>query len=131
MHAGAKMILNGYKIAYVAEAKVYHSHNYTIWQEFKRYFDMGVFHRSESWLIETFGKPEGEGIKFVRSGVKYLEMHGAWYLIPEFFMRVAMNYLGYKLGQNYDKLPPKIRRRISLHDKWWNRLNKQFYSYDR
>jgi rhamnosyltransferase len=55
-YVGASMILSGYKLAYVAEAKVYHSHSYTLWQEFKRYFDIGVFHKSESWILDSFGK---------------------------------------------------------------------------
>ncbi|WP_159333845.1 glycosyltransferase family 2 protein, partial [Klebsiella pneumoniae] len=40
----AKAILAGYKVAYVPEAKVHHSHNYSPSEEFKRYFDIGVFH---------------------------------------------------------------------------------------
>ena len=49
-YAAAKMLLKGKKIAYAADAKVYHSHNYSIRQEFRRFFDMGVLHRSEDWL---------------------------------------------------------------------------------
>lgn len=38
------MVLAGWYNAYCAEAKVYHSHNYTILQEVRRYFDTGAFH---------------------------------------------------------------------------------------
>jgi rhamnosyltransferase len=34
--AAAQLLLAGYKIAYVAEAMVYHSHNYTLLEEFRR-----------------------------------------------------------------------------------------------
>ena len=50
-YAGAKMILSDYKLAYVGDAKVYHSHSYTVVQEFKRYFDIGVFHKCEEWIL--------------------------------------------------------------------------------
>ncbi len=122
-YAGAKMILAGYKLAYVAEAKVYHSHGYTVWQEFKRYFDIGVFHKSESWILESFGKAEGEGVKYIKSEIKYLLQNNAWYLLPEWFIRNGMKYLGYKLGQKYEKLPMWIIKKFSMHHKWWNRLH--------
>ena len=43
-YVASKMVLAGWLNAYVADAQVYHSHNYTIVREFKRYFDTGVFH---------------------------------------------------------------------------------------
>lgn len=120
-YAGAKMILDGYKLAYVAEAKVYHSHSYTVWQEFKRYFDIGVFHKCESWILESFGKAEGEGMKYIKSEVKYLLSNGAWYLLPEWFIRNGMKYLGYKLGQKYEKLPMWMIKKFSMHHRWWDK----------
>ena len=118
-YAGAKMVLAGYKLAYVAEAKVYHSHSYTIVQEFKRYFDIGVFHAKENWILEHFGKAEGEGMKYIKSEFNYLLKNGAWYLIPEFFLRNGMKYLGYKLGMNHNKLPKWFIKRVSMHYRWW------------
>ena len=50
MYVAAKLLKSGYKIAYAADACVYHSHNYSILQEFSRYFDMGVFHAREPWI---------------------------------------------------------------------------------
>jgi len=120
-YAGAKMILNDYSLVYVAEAKVYHSHSYTVWQEFRRYFDIGVFHKCEDWILKSFGKAEGEGMKYVKSEVKYLLGHGAWYLLPEWFVRNGMKYLGYKLGQKYKKLPMWIIKKLSMHHRWWDK----------
>ncbi|MBD3796066.1 MAG: glycosyltransferase family 2 protein [Epsilonproteobacteria bacterium] len=123
-YAGAEMILGDYKLAYVAEAKVYHSHSYTVWQEFKRYFDIGVFHKCESWILESFGKAEGEGMKYIKSEVKYLLGHGAWYLLPEWFVRNGMKYLGYKLGQKYEKLPMWMIKKFSMHYRWWDKKER-------
>ena len=79
-------ILSGYTLAYVGEAKVYHSHSYTVWEEFKRYFDIGVFHQRENWILNSFGKAEGEGAKYVKSELKFLLKNNAWYLVPEWFI---------------------------------------------
>ena len=124
-YAGAKIILAGHSLAYVAEAKVYHSHSYTIIEEFKRYFDIGVFHKCESWILKEFGKAEGEGIKYIKSEISYLFANSAWYLLPEFFVRNGMKYLGYKLGQKYEKLPRWMIKKFSMHYRWWDKLEKK------
>ena len=74
-YVATKMVLAGWKVAYCADAKVYHSHNYTIMQEFRRYFDTGVFHAEEPWIRKYFGVAEGEGKRFVLSEVCYLLHH--------------------------------------------------------
>ncbi|MCK4792682.1 MAG: glycosyltransferase [Desulfobacteraceae bacterium] len=104
--AGAKILLKGYKIAYVAEAIVLHSHNYTIWQDFRRYFDMGIFHRTEKWLLKEFGKAEGEGLKYIKSEIKFLLRKRRFDLLPEFALRIIMKYLGYKLGAGHKRIKP-------------------------
>ena len=118
-YAGAKMVLDGFSIAYVADAKVYHSHSYSIMQEFKRYFDIGVFHAHEAWILQSFGKAEGEGMKYVKSEIKYLLAQKAWYKLPEFIVRNAMKYLGYKMGQKYKLFPLKVIKILSMHHRWW------------
>ena len=119
-HAGARMLLAGYKIAYVADALVYHSHNYSVLQEFKRYFDIGVFHQSERWIIDEFGKAEGEGIRYMQSLFAFLRRRKKYYLIPEGIVRNTLKYIGYKLGQNYDKLPASMIHICSMHANFWN-----------
>lgn len=118
-YAGGKLLLAGYKLAYVAEAQVYHSHSYTVWQEFKRYFDIGVFHTMEPWLLEEFGKPEGEGMRYVRSEFNFLRKAEAWQLLPAFVLRNGMKWLGYKLGKQYHRLPGWLVPRLSMHHRWW------------
>jgi len=121
MHIVARLLLKGYKKAYCAETSVYHSHNYTIWQDFKRYFDTGVFHSCEPWLIDKFGKAEGEGKKFVKSELNYLIKNRAYYKIPEFAIRNAFKLLGYKMGKKYKKMPKSIAKKLSMHKAWWDR----------
>lgn len=122
-YVGAKMILAGYSLAYVSSAKVYHSHSYSVWEEFKRYFDIGVFHKTEEWILKEFGKAEGEGMKYIKSEINYLFTNSAWYLLPMFLMRNGMKYIGYKLGQKYEKLPMWMIKKFSMHYRWWDKRN--------
>ena len=120
-YAGAKLLLADYTLAYVAEAQVYHSHSYTVVEEFKRYFDIGVFHRCENWILQEFGKAEGEGGRYVKSEMKYLLSQHLYYRIPEFFIRNGMKYLGYKLGYYHQKIPFNVIKRLSMHHLWWDK----------
>ncbi len=121
-YAGAKMLMKNFSLGYCAEAKVYHSHSYTVVEEFKRYFDIGVFHKNEHWILETFGKAEGEGGKYVKSEFQYLLTQHVYWKIPAFFIRNGMKYLGYKLGYHYQSLPSFLIRRFSMHKLWWQKL---------
>ncbi|WP_456465463.1 glycosyltransferase family 2 protein [Desulfurobacterium sp.] len=121
----ARLLMKGYKIKYVAEAKVYHSHSYSVIQEFRRYFDVGVFHKTQFWMLETFGKPEKEGIRYVKSELKFLLDNGAFHLLPNFFFRNFAKYLGYKMGYNFDKLPVNIRKAFSMNKHFWNKCKEK------
>jgi rhamnosyltransferase len=118
--AAANILKSGNKIAYSSEAVVYHSHNYTIAQEFKRYFDIGVFHKRENWFIQKFGKPRGEGVEYIKSGLKFLKQKGELKLIPAFVFRNIAKYIGYKSGLNHKFIPVFICRKLSMNSGWWN-----------
>lgn len=118
MYVTAKMLLKNWSVAYCADAKVYHSHNYTIWQEFKRYFDIGVFHARESWIREIFGKAEGEGKRFVISEVKMI-IGKKPLLLFEMIFRDGMKFLGYRLGIKEKYIPKNIKKKISMTKGYW------------
>ncbi len=118
-YIGAKLLMAGYKLAYSSKAIVYHSHNYTAFDEFKRYFDIGVFHKKENWILNEFGKAENEGKRYIISGIKFLTDNNSFFLIPFFIFRSFLKYLGYKLGYNYQKLPVFIIKHISMHKSYW------------
>ena len=122
-YAGAKMLLANYTLAYVADAQVYHSHSYTIMEEFRRYFDIGVFYNRQKWIQERFGKAEGEGKRYIISEFKYLLKNRAYLKIPEFFIRNAMKYAGYKLGQQHKKFSPSMIQKMTMHPLWWKKTN--------
>jgi len=121
LYAGAKILKEGYSLAYVAEAMVYHSHGYSVKDEFKRYFDIGVFHSQEKWLISVFGTPESDGVKYVISELKHLVNHKYFFLIPLSIVRNIAKYCGYTLGKLHTKLPEKLNKALSMNSNWWNK----------
>lgn len=121
--AAARLLLSGAEIAYVAEARVYHSHAYSIREESRRYFDIGVFHARFAAELEAFGRPEGEGRRFVRAQLEYLRK-AAPGLIPGAILRIGCKYAGYRLGRKEHFLPRFLKRRLSLHPGWWRKPYK-------
>jgi rhamnosyltransferase len=120
-YAGARLLMAGHEIEYVADARVYHSHEYTVAQEFGRYFDIGVFHSNEEWIIKEFGKAESEGKRYILSGMSYLSRNGMRLMIPGFIARSAAKYLGYRIGRSSKHLPKVFARTCSMHPGWWDR----------
>ena len=114
MYAAAKLLMAGWSIAYAADACVYHSHNYILLQEFKRYFDMGVFHAREPWLRKEFGSAENQGAKFVVSELYYLLQHAFW-RIPEALLRTVFKYAGFKFGKFERLIPVFLKKYMSMN----------------
>ena len=114
-----RLLLDDLAIQYVPEAAVYHSHNYSLLEEFKRHFDIGVLHSSENWLLREYGNAEGHGASYVKSAVLYYLQNGVWYLLPDLFVRCGVKYIAYKLGRSYKRLPAILRQRLSTNPLWW------------
>ena len=118
IYAG-KLIQMGYGIAYAADAKVIHSHNYSCMQQFHRNFDLGV---SQAEHPEIFaGVPsEGEGIKLVKKTINYLIQKRKIWLIPGVIFQSGCKYAGYLSGKNYRKLPRKMILWCTMNREYWN-----------
>jgi len=119
MYAVAKMLMAGWKVAYAGNAQCRHSHNYTIAEEFERYFDMGVFHAREPWIRQNFGGAGSEGTRYVKSELKFLGL-GQFYLWPSALVRNAAKLFGYKLGQQEARLPIGLKRKLSMYKRYWD-----------
>lgn len=99
MLVAARLLLKQRWIAYVADARVFHSHDYSIREEFSRYFETGRIHARNPWLLREFGGAGSEGRRFLLSEIRYLLEHSP-YLLPESFIRTLTKYLGYRLGKS-------------------------------
>jgi len=119
MILAAKLILQGYKVAYVPEAAVWHSHNYSIAQQFRRYFDIGTSFNMNRWLLE-YARAEGEGLRFLQEQLAWLLRHRHYRWIPHALAFTGAKYCGYKLGLMQERLPIGLKRRFSMHKFFWS-----------
>lgn len=119
-----KLIDAGKKIAYRADARVFHSHSYSGFMQFKRNFDLGVSH---SQYPEVFGgiKAEGEGIRLVKSTCRYLVKCKKPWLIVKLIWNSGCKYAGYFLGKRYQKLPKSLVMRCTANREYF--IQNKFY----
>ena len=117
IYAGG-LIQAGYGIAYAAEAKVIHSHNYNCMQQFHRNFDLGVSQAEHPEIFE--GVPsEGEGMRLVKKTLSHLVRSGKIWLIPGFILQCAGKYAGYLAGKNFRRLPKKFVLWCTMSPNYW------------
>ncbi len=119
--AGA--IKAGYKIAYAAEAKVIHSHNYTCAQQFHRNFDLGV---SQADHPEVFAQvpSEGEGIRLIKSTTAHLWSSKKKRFIPYLYINSFCKYMGFLLGKHYKKLPVGLVLKCTMSRTYWEQTGR-------
>jgi rhamnosyltransferase len=123
MLVAAKLLKSGYAVRYEAKAQVFHSHNYSCIQEFKRYFDTGVFHFESRMILDEFGGIGSEGMKHFRAQLDLLDgIHGlrkVIFLIDVVF-RNTLKYVGYQLGRHHNRLPIELKKSFSMFKGYWN-----------
>ncbi|WP_296276962.1 glycosyltransferase family 2 protein [Pseudomonas sp. UBA7530] len=118
-YVAARMLLGGYAVRYAAPAEVYHSHDYSVLEEFRRYFDIGVFYGRENWIRQAFGSAGGEGKRYVKAELQALMAAGAVWRVPEVLLRSAVKLLGYRIGQGERHLDVGLKRRLSMFPGYW------------
>ena len=114
------VVKKGYAIAYTADARVIHSHNYSNAEQFHRNFDLAV---SQKQHPEVFAgiRSESEGIRLVKQTAAYLIRIGKPWLIPGLVMTSGCKYLGYLLGKHYDQMPRWLVKKCSWNKRYWER----------
>lgn len=115
----AKILEKGYYAAYISEAAVIHSHNYSIIQDFKRYFDIGVLHEIQAKHLLQHGGPAGAGKKYVLSELAFMSRTRKYSLLPESFLRNLCKFMAYKIGRRFRMLPRHWPARFSMNPGWW------------
>ena len=108
----------GGRIAYAADAQVVHSHNYNWIQNFHRNFDLGVSHAQYPEVFAGL-RSESEGIKLVKQTARYLWENGKGGRILTLLWRSGWKFLGYRLGKNYKRLPPRVVSLCSMNQNYW------------
>jgi len=116
--AVACLLQNGYKVAYVAEACVRHSHRYSLKQEFQRHFDTGLARRGYYNLIAFAGEDEKRGQLYVKTLIKKV-LKEKPYLLPYASMHIVAKWLGYRIGAMSLNAPVWLKKALSGQKYYW------------
>ena len=111
----------GYAVSYCADALVYHSHNYTGRQYYRRNFDLGVSQADHPEIFERFNV-KGTGMQLVRKSLAQICRRGTPADIIRLVYYSGMKYLGFRKGKNHHKLSLKSCLKHTSDKGYWNRL---------
>lgn len=121
MFFAARAIEAGYAVEYRAEARVIHSHNYSVKQQFHRNFDLAVSQTMHPEIFERVSS-ESEGIKLVISTMKHLVRIGKPYLIWDLGWQCVGKYAGYFMGKRYKSLSRKLILKCTMSPYYWKKV---------
>lgn len=99
MFFAAKVINSGYRIAYVADALVYHSHNFSLKEQYKRNYIQGYEIERHSEELHHVSQG-GEGMKLVKYVSKALLKKGHIISFVHFGFDCCARFLGSRAGRN-------------------------------
>ena len=111
-------IKEGYCIAYNANARVIHSHNYSNMEQFRRNFDLGVSQKQHPEVFLGI-KSESEGIRLVKRTIVHLWKNKCKMQILPMIVQSGFKFLGYKFGKNYTKLSKSFVLKCSMNKSYW------------
>jgi len=114
----AKLLRADFEIEYVPAAVVFHSHEYSVQQQFQRFFDIGVALERAGKLLEG-GEVGGEGLKYLAAQTKFLAETGAWSWLPRSMVEAGAKLCALHLGRRERYLPVSIKRKLSMHSFFW------------
>lgn len=119
IYAGNAVRYRGQAVAYVAEAKVYHSHNYGCKAQFHRNFDLAVSQADHPEVFEGI-RSESEGIRLVKNTCSWLAKQKKYWLIPGVMVKSGFKYLGFFMGKRYASLPLWLILKCTMNQSYWN-----------
>jgi rhamnosyltransferase len=115
-----RVIQAGYQVAYQSEAVVCHSHEYSLSQLFRRYFDIGVYFSLNPSLQQINTHHEGQ--RFFRMAVRFLAGKKALSFIPRLLVESSVKLLAFQIGLANRHIPVSINRTLSGQPNYWRVL---------
>lgn len=102
MYIAYKLIINDFRIKYCSDSVVVHSHNYTLRQLYKRYYETGVFFKENNYLQKYKAKQSGFALaKYVlKQSIKNRDYKTLFSIIPNFAARFIGMQMGKKCKRN-------------------------------
>lgn len=112
----ARMLKDGGKLAYCAEAKVYYSENSNWMAQLRRKFDEGVAHAEHTKVFSAKGEGQ-DGWKYGKAVLSYLINQKYYMQVVEFAGENIYKLVGYFLGKHNHWL--KKEWIVRLTGNWW------------
>ncbi len=97
MYYAYKVIMNEYKIKYCADSVVYHSHNFTLKELYKRYKLTGQFFKENKYLNQ-YGTNDS-GMKLALYVLKKIMEEHRFGLLVRYPFDMAARFIGMKVGK--------------------------------
>lgn len=119
MYIAYKIINNGYRIKYCADAEVIHSHEYNYSSLLKRYFDQGVFLKQHEYISNSGAGHSAIKLALfvVTNSLKERNFKAFFDVIPNFGVRFIAN----KLGHRYEKLSKESILKYTGNPNYWKK----------
>ncbi|MBA2368527.1 MAG: glycosyltransferase family 2 protein [Candidatus Protochlamydia sp.] len=116
--AVAQLLRLQHSIAYVAEAEVHHSHDYTLKQEFSRHFDIGLARSSYQHLFDTAEKDTKRGKAYMKALFSTIAIEHPL-MLPYAVLQTACKFAGYQLGRKSEKASLRFKKFFSSQKFYW------------
>ena len=116
-----RMLLDGHAIRYEARAAVRHSHAYTLFTGFRRFFESGV---AGSRTFLAAGAPAQQvlwrkGLDYARGELRWLVRTGNARWIPYTCLYEGLKFAGIQLGARHERLPLWLKTRWTRYPGWF------------
>ena len=97
MYIAHKIITKGYKIKYCSDSVVYHSHDFSLKELYKRYYETGKFFKQNSYLDKYGTNKTGGGLaKYI---LKRAVQEKNMAVLIGFIPNMATRFIGMKMGK--------------------------------
>ncbi len=114
-----KLLLDNKYVAYVSDAHVIHSHNFSLIENFKRMFDTGYVRGERRYIQKVCGHADQRGVQLTTALFKKIIKEKPL-ILPYAILQTIFKYLGFKIGYYGTKLPRKVKRLFSQQKYYWN-----------
>jgi rhamnosyltransferase len=116
-----RVLLDGYALVYEPRAVVRHSHAYTLFTGFRRFFESGVA-GDRTFLAggaEAHGTLRRKAIAYARGEIGWLVRNGHARWIPYACFYELAKFAGLQLGVRHERLPLWLKRRWTRYPGWF------------
>ena len=117
-----RMLLAGKTIRYEPRAAVRHSHPYTVFTAFRRFFESGVA-GSRTFLAGGSSAQKAlrrNGLSYARGELGWMVRTGHARWIPYTCLYEGLKFVGIQLGARHERLPLWLKKRWTRYPQWFD-----------